>query len=89
MMDDYKFLSEVTKACLPFGVTNLSEIKREEISPLLERMKDKSKRSGEDWMNMFFSYCLGVHESWDQRTILSRLNHLKSDTYALKGKLKE
>lgn len=86
-MTDYKFKSEITKDCVPFGVSFLSEIKREEISNLLKIMHEKSKK--EMWIEMFFISRINSDYGWNEESILSRLKQLRSDIDALKGKLKE
>ena len=84
--EDYKFRSELTKECLPYGVSHLSEVKREEVSGILKIMGDKARASG--WILMFFCHCLGEN-SWNEDAVLGNMKRLRADINALKGKLRD
>jgi hypothetical protein len=86
MMDDYKFQSEITKACLPFGTSHLSEVRREDISATLSGMKVLAANN--NWVEMFIICRADGNAAWSEESILRLLSEVRSDIAALKGKLK-
>ncbi len=83
MSEPYKFVSEITRAALPLGVTTTAHIKRDEVSALLMKMKKISARSFSDWAGLYFGHCLGEYSSWNEKLILYKMRELQSDIQQL------
>ena len=86
-MTDYVFKSELVKGVLPLGTSKLSEVARDEVSPIFERVRAACDKS--NWVKMFFLCRVGVYgpESWTEDSIMKNLKKLRSDLEALKTKL--
>lgn len=83
MSESYKFVSEITKAALPMGMTTTSHIKREEVPAILEKMKKLSINKFSNWGEMFFGHCLGEYGSWGEDAVLRNMRQLQSDILQL------
>lgn len=83
MSKPYKFVSEITKAALPMGVTTTAHIKREEVPPILEKLKKLSMKKFADWGEMFFGNCIGEYECWGEETLFYKFRELQADVQQL------
>ena len=86
-MENYKFKSELVRSVLPTGVTEISHVKREEVSAILNDVKNASKTAG--YIEMFVISRIKDDLGWTQESIAMRLSQIQKDISALKWRLSQ
>lgn len=84
-MIDYKIKSYKTQEILPYGVTLLSQIPKEDISNILKAIHDSAKSW--NWLQLVIDGAAGYESHWSIETLVKQVNDLTSDIKALTGKL--
>lgn len=77
-MSEYTFISEITQAVLPFGITKSTQVTREEATIYLAKIKQVAPKQFASWGDMFVKNRVGL-SSWDAKTVQIRINQLGSD----------
>lgn len=84
-MEDYVFKSELLQSVLPMGVTDISHVKRGEVSGYLVALKEAAKNAG--YIEMFVFSRIAGKDSWTEESISRRLIDINKDITALKWRL--
>ena len=81
----YKFRSEITRAALPTGYVDTSQVKREEVSIFLDRIYSKTKHYGGDWLETLIWTLLkeGGCSGWKPETLQFKAQEIYDDVQAL------
>lgn len=78
-MAEYTFVSEVTKAVLPFGVTKSTQVTRDEATVYLAKILDIAPKKFSEWGKMFVKSRTESWTCWTAGTIQRMINELGAD----------
>ena len=85
MSEEYTFVSEITKAVLPFGITKSTQVTREEAKICLAKILQEAPKEFTNWGDLFVKSRTQFWTCWDAKTIQVRVNQLGSDIDCLVG----
>jgi len=78
-MAEYTFVSEVTKAVLPFGITKSTQVTREEATVYLAKILDVAPKEFAHWGKMFVQSRTESWTCWTAESIQRKVNKLGDD----------
>ncbi len=79
MSEEYTFVSEITKAVLPFGITKSTQVTREEAKIYLAKILDIAPKHFTDWGKMFVKSRTESWTCWDAKCLQLMINRLGID----------
>ena len=79
MSEEYTFVSEITKAVLPFGITKSTQVTREEAKIYLAKILEAAPKRFANWGEMFVKSRTQFWTCWDAKTLQNMINELGSD----------
>lgn len=87
---DYAFRSDITTSVLPYGVTRLSAVPHDTVSDVMKLIVGKAKSDGGHLVKMGVTGGItDMRSSWRADTVMDRIQWVRDDLMALKGKLSD